>query len=73
MSSNNGLHQGARFVKTCGFDRSVWVIEALLDRPGCPRHARLAREGMRGETLTISAALLVDPHRFRALARENRS
>ncbi len=72
MSSIHGLRHGARFVKASGFDRSVWVIEALLDRPGCPRHARLAREGMRGETLTVSAVVLADPHRFRALTRERR-
>ena len=72
MSSIHDLRQGARFVKATGFDRSVWIVEALLDRPGCPSHARLAREGVRGDTLTVSTAILADPDRFRARVAECR-
>lgn len=70
MPSIRDLRQGARYTKATGFDRGVWVVEALLDRPGCPRHVRLAKEGVRGETLTVSAAVLVDRNRFRAVALE---
>lgn len=73
MATFRDFSQGARFIKTSGFDRGVWFIDAVLDLPGCPRHVRLAKEGVRGETLTLSATILSDRNRFRALAGQQPS
>lgn len=73
MATFRDPRQGARFIKTNGFDRGIWIVDAVLDLPGCPRHVRLAKEGVRGETLTLSAATLSDRNRFRALSGQQPS
>lgn len=61
------VREGERFIKANGFDRDVWVVAELMERPGVPRHVRLAKEGHRGEMMTISAATLADSRVFRAV------
>lgn len=68
MWTRRHIREGERYVKTTGFDREVWVVAELMERPGVPRHVRLAKEGRRGEMLTVAAAILADQRQFRAVA-----
>lgn len=68
MWSRRLIREGERYVKANGFDRDVWVVTQLMERPGVPRHVRLAKEGRRGEMLTISADSLADSSIFRAVS-----
>ncbi len=67
MWGRSDIRTGQRFVKASGFDREVWVVAELVERPGCPRHVRLAKEGRRGENLTVAAVALSDRRLFRSV------
>ncbi|MFN3077171.1 MAG: hypothetical protein ABT940_09880 [Alphaproteobacteria bacterium] len=60
------VRPGDRFVKCSDMTSVVWVVDGLIERPGCPLHVRLFKEQSPVETITVAVAALGDPQYFRA-------
>lgn len=56
---------GDRFVKQGAFDTGIWVVSRIFQIPSEPPHARLEKEGVLYDTLTISVPTLADPSFFK--------
>jgi len=63
MFGNDQVSLGDMFTTSTGPSRKVWVVEALVEQPAIPLHARLVVEGReRGTGMLMSASALLDPH-----------
>ncbi len=56
---------GDRFVKLGSFNTGIWIVAGIFQIPSEPPHARLQKEGVDYDTLTISVPTLIDPNFFK--------
>ena len=56
---------GDRYVKLGAFNTGIWIVSGIFQLPSEPPHARLQKEGVIYESLTISVPTLVDPNFFK--------
>ncbi len=62
MFGNDQVSLNDRFTTGSGLYSKVYVVEALIERPAIPLHARLFAQGdERGSGMLISASALLDP------------